>query len=315
MARASGANAASPARRAGRGLRAFVVLSVVAALGLTSSAILARQPAAPAQVPSVSAAGSAAGTAVPAGILAGVGTEGPRRDVPDSPIATDVPPGHGGPLPRCPGTLAGAPLAKVVHHGSRTAKVVALTFDDGWSAPDVRKILAILQQAKVNATFFPIAQAVKKESAAWKAVALAGYPIGNHTYDHKDLAGMCEAGQLAELARHDAVIARELGVTAQPYMRPPGGNYDIGTRLAAAEDGEQAIVLWDIDTRDWSGISVRGITARAVAGTNGSIIIMHTMMPNTIKALPAIIASYRARGFSFVTVGQLLGIDGPVPFP
>ena len=314
MGRASGANVASTARRTGRGLRVFIALAVVAVLALTSSAILARQPAAPAQVASASAAASAAGSPVPAGGVGGSGTEGPRRDIPDPPIVPDVPPGHGGPPPRCPGTLAGAPLAKVVHHGSRTAKVVALTFDDGWSAPDVRRILAILEQAKVNATFFPIGQAVKKESAAWKAVALAGYPIANHTYDHKDLAGMCEATQLAELARHDAVIAKDLGLTAQPYMRPPGGNYDIGTRLAAAEDGEQAIVLWDVDTRDWTGLSVRGITARAVAGKNGSIVIMHTMMPNTIAALPAIIASYRARGFTFVTVGQLLGIDGPVPF-
>jgi peptidoglycan/xylan/chitin deacetylase (PgdA/CDA1 family) len=315
MGRASGANVASTARRTGRGLRVFIALAVVAVLALTSSAILARQPAAPAQVASASAAASAAGSPVPAGGVGGSGTEGPRRDIPDPPIVPDVPPGHGGPPPRCPGTLAGAPLAKVVHHGSRTTKVVALTFDDGWDGPNVLKILAILRKNKVNATFFPIGLAVKHEPAAWKAVALAGFPIANHTYDHKDLVGMCEAGQLAELARQDAVVMKQLGVTVQPYMRPPGGNYDLGTRLAAAEDGEQAVVLWDVDTRDWTGLSARGITARAIVGTNGSVVIMHTMMPNTASALPTIIAKYRGQGFTFVTVGQLLGIDGPVPFP
>jgi hypothetical protein len=41
---------------------------------------------------------------------------------------------------------------------------------------------------------------------------------------------------------------------------------------------------------------------------------MHTSATNTVSALPAIIARYRARGFTFVTVGQLLGMDGPIPF-
>jgi|GEM_PF-541568 peptidoglycan/xylan/chitin deacetylase (PgdA/CDA1 family) len=309
MARAFRRAAASTEGRAPRGLRTLAALSIVGMLSLTSSAILASPPAGPPQV------ASATGTPAPAGILTDAGTEGPRRDVADAPVATDAPPGHGAPPPRCPVALAGAPLAKVVHHGSRTAKVVALTFDDGYNAPNVLKILAILEKAKVNATFFPIGLAVRKEQAAWKRVGLAGYPIANHTYDHKNLDGMCEASQLAELAHEDAVIAKDLGLIDQPYMRPPGGNYDIGTRLAAAADGEHAVVLWDVDTRDWSGLSARGITARAIVGTNGSIVIMHTFVTNTVSALPTIIARYKARGFTFVTVGQLLGIDGPVPFP
>lgn len=323
MARASGANAASTtARRAGRGLNTLAVLAVLAVVGvvtLTSAAILARRPAAPAQVavasPGATAAATAAPTGLVTGVVAGTGPEGPMRDGPDAPIATDVPPGHGGAPASCPGTLAGAPLARVVHHGSRTDKVVALTFDDGWDAKNTLKILAILQQAKVNATFFPTGQAVKTERAAWTTVALAGFPIANHTYDHKDLPGMCWTTQLAELTRQEAVIERELGVKDQPYMRPPGGNWDVGTRLAAGQVGEQAIILWDIDTRDWAGLSAKAITARAIRGTNGSIIVMHTMMPNTSAALPGIIAKYRAEGYGFVTVGQLLGIDGPTPFP
>jgi peptidoglycan/xylan/chitin deacetylase (PgdA/CDA1 family) len=309
MARASGANAATTTRRFGRGLRLLAALVVVGAVSLTTAAVLATRPAAPAQVASATA------TPGPAGAVIGVGTEGPRRDPPDAPIATDVPPGHGGFVPGCPGSVGGAPLARLVHHGSRTDKVVAITFDDGYDGPNTIRILNILRHARVNATFFPIGVAIKEEPAAWKAVALAGYPIANHTYDHKNLDGMCLASQVAELARQQAVVAKVLGVTTQPYMRPPGGNYDVKTRLAAAEDGEQAVVLWDVDTRDWDGLSKRGILARAIVGTNGSIVILHTFVHNTANALPAIIASYRARGFTFVTVGQLLGIDGPVPFP
>jgi peptidoglycan/xylan/chitin deacetylase (PgdA/CDA1 family) len=301
--------AASTARRAGRRLRSAVAVASIAVLSLTSSAILAGRPAIllPVAIAATRAPelGSLTGTAVP---------ETTPSDDAGSPVATDLPPIHGAPPPGCPLDVPHPPFAKVVHHGSRTTKVVALTFDDGWVAPNVLAILAILQNGKVNATFFPTGQAMKHEPVAWKAVALAGYPIGNHTFDHPHLQGMCWNGQLAELVRQDAVVAGELGLAAIPYMRPPFGDYDDATRLAAAEDGEQAVVLWDVDTEDWAGLGPRAITARAMAGTNGSIIVMHTMEPNTVKALPTIIAKYRARGFTFVTVGQLLGIDGPTPF-
>jgi peptidoglycan/xylan/chitin deacetylase (PgdA/CDA1 family) len=309
MASAFRPPAASTARRAGRGLRTAVAVSVIGVLSLTSSAILASRPSAPADV-----AATSTGTGTPAGIVTAAGTEQPAGGVVDLPLATDVPPRHGAPAPGCPLDVPHPPFAKIVHHGSRTAKVVALTFDDGWDAPNVLAILATLQKGKVNATFFPTGQAMKHEPTAWKAVALAGYPIANHTFDHPHLLGLCWNVQLAELVRQDAVVAGELGLATIPYMRPPFGDYDDATRLAAAEDGQQAVVLWDVDTEDWAGLGPRAITARAMAGTNGSIIVMHTMEPNTVKALPTIIAKYRARGFTFVTVGQLLGIDGPTPF-
>ena len=98
-------------------------------------------------------------------------------------------------------------------------------------------------------------------------------------------------------------------------MRPPYGAYDDATQLAAIAAGDRRLVLWDVDAQDWTGISAKAIAKRALAGTKGSIIVMHTSYPNTAKALPQIIAGYRARGFRFVTIGQMIGMDGPVPYP
>ncbi|HYK94732.1 MAG TPA: polysaccharide deacetylase family protein [Candidatus Dormibacteraeota bacterium] len=309
MARASGANAASTARHAGRGLGTLLALASVAVLILTSSAILASRGAATARVI------GGAGSPTPAEIVTGVvTTQPPQSPVAEPSVPIDPPPNHGLPAPACPTAPSYPPLAKVVHHGPQTAKVVALTFDDGWNGPNVLKILSILQHAKVNATFFPTGQAIKHETAAWKVVASAGFPIANHTYDHRELTGLCWDQQLAELTRQEAVVAQELGIAVQPYMRPPYGDRDSVTQFAAALNGEQAVVVWDIDTRDWQGLSASGILVRALAGTNGSIILMHTLMPNTASALPSIIAHFKRRGFTFVTVGQMLGIDGPVPF-
>ncbi|HEX2627279.1 MAG TPA: polysaccharide deacetylase family protein [Candidatus Limnocylindrales bacterium] len=217
-------------------------------------------------------------------------------------------------VPRCVDPPTGLTAARLVFHGDRKSKVIALTFDDGYDADTTQAILKILVKAKVNATFFPIGRAIEREPDTWKAIVAAGFPIGNHTQHHATLKGRCYDAQLRELTLQEATVQRILGIEPMPMMRPPGGAKDRLTRLATTGAGETAVVMWDVDTKDWSGVSRRTITARALAGTNGSIVLMHTFVENTAAALPRIIAGYRARGYRFVTVGQLLGIPGPVPF-
>jgi peptidoglycan/xylan/chitin deacetylase (PgdA/CDA1 family) len=204
--------------------------------------------------------------------------------------------------------------AALASHGSRTEKVVALTFDDGNNAANVEKMLGILRSRRVNATFFPTARAVELAPETWLKVAQAGYPIANHTYHHNSLAGMCFERQLAELERAKTVLAEQL-IPIQGLMRPPYEDFDRNTRLAARAAGEDYVVLWDVDTFDWTAVGPLTIAARALQGRSGSIILMHTTRPASASALYRIVDRYKARGFRFVTVGQLLGVAGPVPFP
>jgi len=258
------------------------------------------------------AAGSPSGSVAPGGS----GSPGDSGS-PEGSVAPDGSPGPGG--SPAPGTCADPPAgvlpAAIAFHGSRAAKVVALTFDDGWDAPTTLKILAILRRDHVNATFFPVGHAIELQPTAWRSVAKAGFPIGDHTYDHKDLTTLCFAAQVTELTRQQSIVTRTLGVSELPVMRPPFGTQNGLTRVAASVAGDVQLVLWDVDTQDWEGRSAAQIASRALAGGNGSIILMHTFAPNTAIALPRIIAGYRARGYRFVTIGQLLGVPGAVPFP
>jgi peptidoglycan/xylan/chitin deacetylase (PgdA/CDA1 family) len=204
--------------------------------------------------------------------------------------------------------------AEVMSHGSRSAKQVALTFDDGTNPNNVVRILRALTRAHVNATFFPTGRSVERFPETWKRVATAGFPIANHTYNHRALGGRCYDSQVAELLHNERVIA-DLGFTLLPVMRPPYEDYDDATLSAAAYAGESHVVLWDVDTLDWTGLGRRAIAASALSGRSGSIVLMHTSNPSTAAALPRIIRSYRKRGFTFVTIGQLFGIPGAVPFP
>lgn len=205
--------------------------------------------------------------------------------------------------------------ATVAYHGPRDEKVVALTFDDGWGGRTLRKLLRVLKDRHVNATFFPVGQAVRHDPTTWRRIAKANFPIADHTYDHGTLKGQCFTEQRTELTRARATYTKLLGVTPLPVMRPPGGMFDDATLAAATSAGEPTIVLWDVDTSDWTGIGARKIRAGALAGGKGSIVVMHTSSMATVRALPRIIHRYRERGFEFVTIGQLLGIDGSVPYP
>jgi len=210
-----------------------------------------------------------------------------------------------------PPRLAPATHARAIRHGSRHRKVVALTFDDGYSATQTLAIVRILRAEGIKATFFPYAQAVRKAPAVWRQIAAAGHPIGNHTFSHPNLTRMTMAAVESQLSRARSVVRAVTGRTQPAIARPPYGAYSRSTRRAAAIAGYPTLVLWDVDTRDWSGISVSTLVARATRGTNGSIVLMHAGPRNTPRALAAIIRNYRARGFEFVTVPEMLGIPWP----
>lgn len=183
---------------------------------------------------------------------------------------------------------------------------MALTFDDGYNALATLQILEILTKQHVPATFFPYGWAVHATSAAWHAVVAAGLPIGNHSLSHANLAELTPAEVTDQLIRGREAIDAYSGGHSVDLMRPPYGAYTKSDIPAIGAAGYGTIVLWDVDSLDWTGNNAVDIIARATRGTNGSIVLMHAGPMNTPKALPAIIAWYRAHGFSFVTVPELL---------
>ena len=80
------------------------------------------------------------------------------------------------------------------------------------------------------------------------------------------------------------------------------------TDRAAAAAGFPVVVMWDVTGGDSvRHATVAGVVSRAVVGRPGSIVLLHAGPSVTERALPAIIARYRERGFRFVTVPELLG--------
>lgn len=207
---------------------------------------------------------------------------------------------------------------RVIFHGPRTDRVVALTFDDGYAPGNVRQIFEELTRAGVAATFFVNGAYLRLDPQLWRSIAAAGYPIGNHTVLHQDVRGRPPAQVVADLVRNARLVQEVTGRPMISVFRPPYGYHDAVSDAAAAAAGFPTIVLWDVTGVDTDRCaSDATVLANASAGRPGSIVLLHAGPSVTPRILPALIAGYRARGFTFVTVPELLGIAntgvGPPP--
>jgi peptidoglycan/xylan/chitin deacetylase (PgdA/CDA1 family) len=196
--------------------------------------------------------------------------------------------------------------------GSRRRKDVALTFDDG-PGPSTRQILRILRDDHVPATFFVVGRAVQRDPAAVRAELAQGDAIGNHTEDHPPMGLLSPAAQLAEV-QGAAEALRRAGVPRTPLFRPPYGSFSAST-LSILKKLQMLMVLWTVDTKDFSMPGVQRIVYTALSGARGgAILLMHDGggdRRETAAALPRIIRLLTKRGFHLVTVPQLVRDDPP----
>jgi peptidoglycan/xylan/chitin deacetylase (PgdA/CDA1 family) len=194
-------------------------------------------------------------------------------------------------------------------------RVVALTFDAGADRAGAPKILGALSRAGVAATFFMTGRWAELYPQ-WVHRIAARYPIGNHTFDHRDLLGLTLTEVMNELVMARGAIKRAAGGPPVPLFRFPYGSSNT-TTLALVNRLGYTAVGWTVDTLGWEGTSmgqsVASVTAHALDHLRpGEIILMHlganpadhSMLD--ADALPGIISAIRAQGYQFVTLGEYL---------
>lgn len=205
---------------------------------------------------------------------------------------------------------------QVVKQVSTSKKVVALTFDDGPSATFTPQVLDILREHQAGATFFVVGKRAEKYPELIRRMAREGHEIGNHTFNHP-MSPVKPARLAEELDKTDEVIYRLTHRHTQ-YFRPPGGKCTIATVEPALDKGYK-VILWTAreDPKDWADPGVKRIVDRVVNNArNGSIIILHDCggdRTQTVEALPKIMQALKEKGYSFVTVSELLRIGSTVP--
>jgi peptidoglycan/xylan/chitin deacetylase (PgdA/CDA1 family) len=138
-----------------------------------------------------------------------------------------------------------------------------------------------------------------------------GWDSGSHTQNHPFLAKLTAKEQRREIEDGVAASRRVLGRPPELF-RPPYESHDAATDRIV-EDLGAVEVLWNVDTQDSLGTtSADEIVQTAKRGMKpGSIILMHEVKPNTLEAMPRILAALREKGLEPVTVTRMLAGDGP----
>lgn len=199
------------------------------------------------------------------------------------------------------------PTAKKVN--CKKLKCVAITFDDG-PGPYTKQLLGYLKAGNVPATFFMLGQQVDTYPSTARAVAKAGHEIGVHTWSHRDLTRLSPIQIDKEITSTVDIIRNETGVTPT-LLRPPYGAVNASVRKEARKAG-LAVILWNVDTLDWKTRSTPKTVKAALRDTRrGSIILLHDIHKTSVAAVPDIIAGLQAKGYTFVTVTDLLGDPQP----
>jgi peptidoglycan-N-acetylglucosamine deacetylase len=182
-----------------------------------------------------------------------------------------------------------------------------LTFDDG-PVPDTSRLLRILRHRRVTATFYQLGSMIHRYPDQARAVVAGGHELGVHAWSHRDFTRL----SVGTIRRQLSSTIREIGEvtgTTPTMFRPPYGATNRTVLRLAAQAG-LAEVSWNVDTLDWKSRHRGLVTRRAVTGARpGSIILLHDIHPTTVSAVPGIIDGLRRRGFTLVTVSQLIGAD------
>ncbi len=198
-----------------------------------------------------------------------------------------------------------------VRRGREEGMMIALTFDDGPHPTQTPRILTILEQYGIKATFFMVGVNVENYPDAARAVIAGGHEIGNHTFSHHAIDGMSREEIQKEIDRCSDALEKICGYRPKLF-RPPTGSMSQEGR-ACLKEAQYTPVLWSLDTRDWECKNREQVKQTVLTHVRpGDIILMHDYIGHgsqTPEALEDLLPLLLSRGFVPVTVGELVASE------
>ncbi|MBW6410674.1 polysaccharide deacetylase family protein [Clostridium weizhouense] len=192
-------------------------------------------------------------------------------------------------------------------------KVVYLTFDDGPSCKITDKILDILKENEVKATFFLIGSQIEDNEDVVKRIYNEGHSIGLHTYTHKfKKVYSSEDRFIQEMVDCRDEINKVIGISPNIIRFPGGSHKHLNDNfLRKLHDNKFKVYDWNIDNTDGLNpkLSTYKLYKRAIKGSDdlpNIILLMHCtdMQKNTCIALPEVIKYYKSQGYEFKTITE-----------
>jgi peptidoglycan/xylan/chitin deacetylase (PgdA/CDA1 family) len=216
-----------------------------------------------------------------------------------------------GPVPRNPdnnlpasGPSSGITFSRV----AVSQPYIAMTFDDGPHPSNTPRLLDMLRERNIKATFYVIGRNVDLYPNVLRRTVSEGHEIGNHSFTHPILSKMSDSAVREELTKCRDAVTRAAGIQPRT-MRPPYGALLQRQREWIHTELNYPTILWSVDPLDWKRPGSAVVTSRILAGTTpGAIVLSHDLHGGTVDAMPATLDGLLNKGFKFVTVSQLLAM-------
>lgn len=216
---------------------------------------------------------------------------------------------------------------EVERFGKPKGKQIVLTFDDGPDPIYTPKILDILDRYKIKGSFFIVGENAQVSQDIVTRLYREGHEIGSHTFTHPNVAAVSPMRTKMELNANQRLFQEMTGHSMTLFRPPyvadssPSTPAELLPILRAQQMG-YTMVGEAIDPEDWQMPASDEIVRRVMKELpDGNIILLHDAggdRSGTVEALPKIIETLQHKGYSFVTVSDLLGkkkeeIMPPIP--
>ena len=194
-----------------------------------------------------------------------------------------------------------------------SSRQLALTYDDGPNDPHTLRLLEVLAKHNVHATFFLIGSYIQQQPQIARELVQAGHVVGNHTFTHPLLIFKSESEIRQELTRCRHALQDAIGKPSNLF-RPPFGGRRPATLRVARQLGLEP-VMWNVTGYDWDAPPAAAIERKVAKQIRGGNVILlhdggHKQMgadrSQTVIATDHLITRYRAEGYEFVTIPQML---------
>ncbi len=187
-------------------------------------------------------------------------------------------------------------------------KIVYLTFDEGYENGNTEKILDVLKEKGVKATFFVTKSYIKANVELIKRMVEEEHIVGNHSVTHKSFPDLKDEEITSELEDTAEFFKETTGKEMPKVFRPPMGEYSARTLSLAKSLGYKTI-FWSFAYKDWLVDEQPGkdVAYKTVMDNlhSGSIMLLHPVSTSNAEALPDIIDSIKKAGFKFGSLNDL----------
>lgn len=198
------------------------------------------------------------------------------------------------------------PNAWILRSGPRHEKVIYLSFDDGPNPNYTSKLLDILNEKKVEASFFVTGDYINNNTELLNNIITDGHDVFNHSYSHWDFEELSSKRKMIDISKLDPLLPNPEDNKKIPF-RPPCGKLDIMLFLRLIVTGRQ-VIYWSYDSMDYRQESEDFLLKRFMDKPvkNGDIILFHDDNDFTISVLPKLIDMWTKNGFRLQAIRRLI---------